>query len=72
MKILGSFWFGHIGFVKVDNGFEKKIYMGEALGRSEEEDTNHIVQHGYPVAVQQFINFLQFEDNFAFDESLNG
>lgn len=53
VKILDSVWFngpfGTIGIVMTDNGFEKKAYLGLAVGFSESLDAKRIAVTGAPV-----------------------
>lgn len=58
MKIVDSAWFGTVGFVKVYNGFETKIYCGPVVGTSERESAEHIAMRGTPVPAAQFAQWL--------------
>lgn len=59
MKIVDTFWFGQVGFVKVDNGFEKKVYVGVAQGVNEQHDSEFIAKFGYPVPTVLLTQFLE-------------
>lgn len=56
MKIIGKVWFTpqnqSIGIVLVDNGYEKKAYIGTGHGHNEEDDTNTIAKFGTPFPVK--------------------
>jgi hypothetical protein len=58
-NVIDSFWFGTIGIVKIDNGFEEKWYIGEASGLNKEDDEQYIATFGkpfYPKTMEQFFN----------------
>lgn len=59
MKITDAFWLGSIGFVKVYNGFETRIFTGTAQGVNETYDTEHIAKNGREVPVNALIRFLE-------------
>ena len=46
IKVLGAWWYGTIGIVKVFNGFEIKYYIGTGYGQDEKEDIEKIVKYG--------------------------
>lgn len=50
--------FGTIGIVAIDNGRERKFYIGIGLGRSEDEDAKLIAEEGSPVDGDELIRFL--------------
>lgn len=58
MTIVDSFWLGGIGFVKVNNGFETKTYVGIAQGQGEKQDTEHIARYGTQVPETVLVQFL--------------
>ena len=58
MKIIDSAWFNSVGFVKVTNGYEIKIFCGPVIGNSEKESAEHIALHGTPVPAMQFAQWL--------------
>lgn len=63
MKIVDAFWLNNIGFVKVDNGFESKVYVGQIQGYGEQQDAEWIARHGSPVPRIQLSQFLE-EDKY--------
>ena len=46
IKVLDAWWYGTIGIVKVDTGFEVKYYIGTGYGKDEKEDIEKIVKYG--------------------------
>ena len=46
IKVLGTWWYGTIGIVKVFNGYEVKYYIGTGYGQDEKEDIDKILKHG--------------------------
>lgn len=46
IKVLGVWWYGTIGIVKVFNGFEVKYYIGTGYGQNEKVDINKILKYG--------------------------
>ena len=46
IKVLGAWWYGIIGIVKVFNGFEIKYYIGIGYGQDEKEDIEKILKFG--------------------------
>lgn len=46
IKVLNAWWYGTIGIVKVDTGFEIKYYIGTGYGQDEKEDIEKIVKFG--------------------------
>lgn len=61
-KILSSLWFGHIGIVKVFNGFETKWYIGNGEGYSIEADERYIADYGTKFYPSQFQNSEFFKN----------
>lgn len=61
MRIMDAFWINSIGFVKVHNGFETKVYMGVAQGLNETYDTEYIAKHGQLVPTQLLTQFLELD-----------
>ena len=47
-KIKGSVWFGKIGIVLINNGYEDKSYIGIGHGINQKEDEEFIVERGMP------------------------
>lgn len=47
-KILGSVWYGTIGMVLIDDGYEQKAYIGIGYGDNQKEDEQHIASYGMP------------------------
>lgn len=47
-KILGSVWYGKIGIVLIDDGYEQKAYIGIGFGISQDEDEQFIANYGTP------------------------
>jgi hypothetical protein len=52
-KVLGSVWFGQIGIVVMNNGFEDKAYIGTGNGIDQGTDEIIIMNHGMPFPVKQ-------------------
>lgn len=59
MKIVDSYWFtlmsgDNLGIVLVDNGHQKKAYLGKASGHHEKFDEMFIAQNGVKIPVYLF------------------
>jgi len=46
VKVIGSIWFGKIGIVLIDNGFERKSYIGNGYGLNQSDDEQYISKMG--------------------------
>lgn len=58
-KVIDSKWFGLIGIVKVDLGYEIKWYIGQGLGFDAKFDEEVIAERGmpiYPAHLKEFFN----------------
>ncbi len=64
-NVIDSIWFGKMGIVKIDNGFEIKWYIGEGEGIIKEDDEQKIAAHGMPFYPQMFTS------NFFVDNKYN-
>lgn len=49
--IIGCVWFGKIGIVLMNNGYEDKAYIESGEGANEEIDRDFILHHGLPFPV---------------------
>ena len=54
------------GFIKVNNGFETKVYVGPVQGRGEKEDAEAIARTGTVVPPHALIQFLE-NDTYSQD-----
>lgn len=61
MNVLDSTWYGEIGIVKVDNGFETKWYIGKGFGADQHIDEQFIATHGMPVYPQMLEGFFNMK-----------
>lgn len=61
MKIVDAFWLGNIGFVKVDNGFEVRVFVGPMQGINEQEDAQWIATYGTRVPSVSLSQFLEID-----------
>ncbi len=56
-KVIETIWIstlsGTIGIVLSDNGFEKKAYIKQVSGLSEEDDTNDVLLNGGKLHLHQ-------------------
>ena len=59
MRIIDAFWLGNVGFVKVNNGFETKVYTDIAQGVNETYDTEFIAKNGREVPSNALVRFLE-------------
>jgi len=59
MRIIDAFWLGNVGFVKVNNGFETKVYTGVVQGVNETYDTEFIAKNGREVPSNALVRFLE-------------
>jgi len=53
--IYGTVWFGAIGIVTMNDGFNDKAYIGTGEGIDEDLDTKHILRRGVPFPFKQAI-----------------
>ncbi len=66
-KILNSIWYTPIGttdciwIVKVDTGFWIKFYIGNATGKNQEEDEQHIAKMWAPVFTDSLIKLFEHD-----------
>lgn len=54
-KIYGSIWFGKIGIVTMNDGYNDKAYIEVGQGIDEESDIKYILEHGKPFPFKQAI-----------------
>lgn len=69
IEILDSVWFGTIGIVKIDTGFETKWYIGKGEGISQKDDEEFIASYGTPFYPKMLSLF--FMDNISRTELKN-
>lgn len=65
-KILDIQWFGDVGIVTINNGFEIKTYIKKIAGLNEEEDVQNILRLGfkiYPEQLEKILNFYKEIEN---------
>jgi hypothetical protein len=68
VNVLESVWYGEIGIVKIDNGFEIKWYIGRGQGINQERDEQWIAAYGmpfYPQMLEQFFNIKKQENEHS-------
>lgn len=59
MKVVDALWVGRIGFIKVTNGFELKVYAGLVQGMGEAADTQYIIKNGSELPLVILSQFLE-------------
>ena len=68
IKILNVQWFGNVGIVTIDNGFEVKTYIKQIAGFDEKQDIQDIIALGYKVYPEQLEKILSFYNRGKTDE----
>ena len=59
MKVLGAFWFSTIGIAVIENNVGiKKAYISVISGDDEQQDTDYIIENGYPVHKDQLKSII--------------
>lgn len=68
IKILNVQWFGNVGIVTIDNGFEIKTYIKDIDGFDEKAEIQSIISLGNKVFPEQLEKILSFYNRGKADE----